>query len=102
MLRPYSISSSRSLCFGGRFLLSAMTRVVAGAIPDFLARRRASVAAFSFFLRRFIFVNPATVARAFYPELAEGQPVPAATLPQLIRQNNCPGVHAFPLRCHRA
>lgn len=30
------------LCFGGRFRLSAMTRVTAGAIPDCRAARRAS------------------------------------------------------------
>ena len=30
------------LCFGGRFRLSAMTRVTAGAIPDWRAARRAS------------------------------------------------------------
>jgi hypothetical protein len=31
------------LCFGGRFRLSGMTRVTAGAIPEFRAARRASV-----------------------------------------------------------
>jgi len=31
------------LCFGGRFPFVGMTRVAAGAIPDFRAARRASV-----------------------------------------------------------
>ena len=53
----YSLSewSHFFLCFGGRFRLSAMTRVTAGAIPDFRARRRASLPASSTnFFRFFI------------------------------------------------
>src|ERR1700757_107878 len=42
------------LCFGGLLRLSGITRVAAGANPDFLATRRASVPLSSFFLRRFI------------------------------------------------
>jgi hypothetical protein len=56
--RPYSSSPSIQLflCLGARFLLSAITRVAAGAIPDFRAARRASVptSIFFFFFRRLI------------------------------------------------
>ncbi len=37
------VSSHCFLCLGERFRLSGMTRVAAGAIPDFRATRRASV-----------------------------------------------------------
>src|SRR5260370_16974051 len=48
-------SSHCFLCFGGCFLLSGMTRVAAGASPDFRATRRASLpASMVFFLRFFI------------------------------------------------
>jgi hypothetical protein len=49
----YSISASSNcfLCFGGRFRLSGITRVTAGAIPDFRAARRASVPLSKTFLR---------------------------------------------------
>src|SRR5205814_7875738 len=45
--------SSRScfLCFGGRFRISGMTRVTAGAIPEFRAARRASVPFSKIFFR---------------------------------------------------
>ena len=37
------VSNHCFLCLGARFRLSGMTRVAAGAIPDFRATRRASV-----------------------------------------------------------
>ncbi len=51
----YSLSewSHSFLCFGGRFRLSAITRVAAGDIPDFRARRLASVPASRVFFFRF-------------------------------------------------
>src|SRR5439155_14495737 len=54
--RIHSRLASRScfLCFGGRFRLSGMTRVTAGAIPEFRAARRASMALFKTLLRFFI------------------------------------------------
>jgi hypothetical protein len=42
------------LCFGGRFLLSSITRVFAGTIPDFLAARRASAPFSNFFFPVFL------------------------------------------------
>ena len=42
------------LCFGGRLRLSGMTRVTAGAIPEFRAARRASVPLSKTFFRFFI------------------------------------------------
>jgi len=50
-----SASSNPFLCFGGRFRLSGMTRVTAGAIPEFRAARRVSVPLSKIFFRlRFI------------------------------------------------
>jgi len=49
-----SFSNHFFLCFGGRFLLSSITRVFAGTIPDFRATRRASVPFSNFFLRVFL------------------------------------------------
>jgi hypothetical protein len=48
-----SLSSHFFLCLGGRFLLSAMTRVLEGATPELRAARRASVARSNFFLGAF-------------------------------------------------
>jgi hypothetical protein len=42
------------LCFGGRFRLSGITLVTAGAIPEFRAARRASVPLSNTFFRLFI------------------------------------------------
>ncbi len=51
--RIHSRLASRScfLCFGGRFRISGMTRVTAGAIPEFRAARRASVPLSKIFFR---------------------------------------------------
>lgn len=50
-----SSSSHSFLCFGGRFRLSGITRVTAGAIPDLRATRRASFpTSMIFFFRFFI------------------------------------------------
>jgi hypothetical protein len=54
--RIHSSSRSCFLCFGGRFRLSGMTRVTAGAIPEFRAARRASVP-LSKILFRFRFIS---------------------------------------------
>ncbi len=50
-VQSISASSNSFLCFGGRFRLSGMTRVTAGAIPDFRAARRASVPLSKIFFR---------------------------------------------------
>jgi hypothetical protein len=43
------------LCFSARLRLSGITRVAAGAMPDFRATRRASLpTSITFFFRRFI------------------------------------------------
>ena len=54
--KPYSTSTSinRFLCFAGSFRLSGMTRVTAGAMPEFRAARRASVPLSKTFFRFFI------------------------------------------------
>jgi hypothetical protein len=49
-----SASSNCSLCFAGRFRLSGITRVTAGASPEFRAARRASLPLSIFFFRRFM------------------------------------------------
>jgi hypothetical protein len=49
-----SFSNHSFLCFGGRFLLSSITRVFAGTIPDLRAARRASVPFSNFFLPGFL------------------------------------------------
>jgi hypothetical protein len=57
-------SSHFPLCFGGFFRLSTTTFVTAGAIPEFRARRRASVAASNFFFflfRDFPISNPISI-----------------------------------------
>jgi hypothetical protein len=46
-----SVSVNCFLCFGGRFRLSGMTRVAAGAIPDLRAARRTSVPLSKIFFR---------------------------------------------------
>lgn len=56
-----SISSQRFLCLSGRFRLSAITRVTAGAIPDFRAARRASLPTSMLFLFR-LFIAPARLS----------------------------------------
>ena len=56
-LLDYSTSASRNcfLCFAGRLRLSGITRVTAGASPDFRAARRASTPlSMTFFLFRFM------------------------------------------------
>jgi hypothetical protein len=60
-LGAYSISASINcfLCFDGRFRLSGITRVTAGAIPEFRAARRASVPLSNTFLRFRIIRTPA-------------------------------------------
>ena len=52
-----SVSNTLFLCFGGRFRLSGITRVTAGAIPEFRAARRASVPLSRIF---FLFFIPAS------------------------------------------
>src|SRR2546422_10402631 len=49
-----SVSSNCCLCFAGRFRLSGITRVTAGANPDFRAARRASTPLSMFFRLRFM------------------------------------------------
>src|ERR1700732_1735466 len=49
-----SFSNHFFLCFGGHFLLSSITRVFAGTIPDFRATRRASVPFSNFFFLAFL------------------------------------------------
>jgi len=58
--QTYSASASINcfLCLGGRFRLSGITRVTAGAIPEFRAARRASVPLSKIFFR-FLIPTPA-------------------------------------------
>ena len=54
---PWS-SNNSFLCFAGRFLLSAITRVPAGAIPDSRASRRATCPTSKIFFFRFFILIP--------------------------------------------
>src|SRR5271168_5538113 len=56
-------SSVRLLCFGGRFRLSGMRRVAAGARPDSLAFLRATWPPSKIFFLRFFMADPAPLKR---------------------------------------
>src|SRR5271165_5205045 len=59
-------SSDRFLCFGGRFRLSGMRRVAAGARPDSLAFRRATWPTSKVFFLRFFMADRAPLKRGAY------------------------------------
>jgi hypothetical protein len=62
-IRQSSSSASHAfLCLGGLFRLSGITRVAAGAIPDFRATRRASLPTSMIFFFRF-FIWPERLAQ---------------------------------------
>ncbi len=64
-----SVSCNCFLCFAGRFRLSGITRVTAGAIPDFRAARRASTP-LSMTAFRFRFIE--SLFRGQFPNGAPG------------------------------
>jgi hypothetical protein len=78
-----SSSSNRFLCFAGSFLLSAITRVAAGAIPDSRARRRAICPTSRTFFFRFFILSLPYQESAFSAPQATSRAHSAALRPRL-------------------